>query len=127
MDKRILVAAMAGLAAGPMLGMGALYPVLRQERAPDIGYTPPRKWGRSRVKVSRRDPGPLQMRGWPEIPCDAPEGYFWQRASEGRRSYRLYKLPPGERHVTYDQLNDRSIIRSGWGYVKPTYAPGDVR
>lgn len=122
MNKRLLAAAVAGMLVGPAMAMDTSI----QHRAPNIGYTPP-KWRRSSIKGSRRDPGPLQMRGWPEIPCDAPEGYFWKRDTEGKRKYRLYALPPGERHVEYDAVFDRSIIHSGWGYVNPTYEPGDVR
>ena len=75
----------------------------------------------------RRDPSRLQLRGWPEIPCDSPRGYFWHQARAGNRLWYLVKTPPGVGSVHYDEVNDRSIIRSGWGYVKPTYAPGDMK
>lgn len=80
-----------------------------------------------RTKVVRRSISTLQLHGWHTTPCDAPEGYFWHQALGGKRLHYLLKKAPGPRHVEYDPIFDRSIIRSGWGYVNPTYAPGDVR
>lgn len=125
MDRKLLaLAAMAALAA-PSAGMPSI--VLRRgEDVPNLGWAPPK----GRVKVPRkvrRDASRLQLRGWGAIPCDAPAGYHWHRAPMGRQLYYLLKKAPGERSVVYDEVFDRSIIRSGWGYVKPTYAHGDVR
>jgi hypothetical protein len=119
------LAMMAALAAsiGPQIGGAEV--VVRGEPFSD--------WLRANGKLRpaakkiARSVSSLQLRGWPAIPCDAPEGYFWQRDLGSKMKYRLYKKAPGERTVEYDAVHDRSIIRSGWGYVKPTYAPGDVR
>jgi hypothetical protein len=124
MNRLALLAAAAALAA-PSAGVPAL---VEHGRGRGIG-----DWLRANNKsrqprpITRRAVMALQLRGWPEIPCEAPPGYFWSRAASGAQRWYLRKSPPGERHVEYDAANDRSIIRSGWGYVKPTYAPGDVR
>lgn len=77
----------------------------------------------------RADPTKLQRHGWRKIPCDEPKGYFWQRDADG--AYRLYREPTPEmmarRRVIYDEANDRSILESAWGYVKPSYHHGDIR
>lgn len=125
MNKLALLAAAAALAA-PSMGRAEL--VSRESVHGGIG-----DWFRANGKLSgkgkrmTRDVSKLQLRGFAETPCDAPKGYFWHRAPEGKRLYYLLKDAPGERTVEYDERHDRSIIRSGWGYVKPTYAPGDVR
>lgn len=125
MNKSNLAAALALAAAmGPQMGG---VDVLARPSGGVFGDWFKGKGGSRRPsKRAMRDPGPLQRRGFAEIPCDAPEGFFWKRDAFGP-AYRLYRKPLGERQVEYDEINDRSIIRSGWGYVKPTYAPGDVR
>lgn len=126
MRTKLMTAAALALAMGPSMGGAS---VIASPSRGGLG-----EWfkanGKSRWRGKSRctrDASRLQLRGWPTIPCDAPEGYFWKRNLTGKMKHRLYKLPPGERHVTYDEANDRSLIRSGWGYVKPTYAPGDAR
>lgn len=119
-----LVAATAlaapALAASPNFSAGP--------QSPRFGWDPRRIFGTSRPsKKQRREPSRLQLRGWHAIPCTAPAGYFWHQAAGGERRWYLLKEAPGVRKVVYDAHNDRSIIYSGWGYVKPTYAPGDVR
>lgn len=123
MNRNLLTLAALGALAAPSMGG-----VDVQRRESPIG-----DWLRANGKIAAkgkritRDPSKLQLRGWPSIPGEAPKGYMWHRAAGGKRLYYLLKAPHGERSVEYDEVHDRSIIRSGWGYVKPTYAPGDVR
>lgn len=128
MNKQLLaLAAMAALGA-TALGTPPLV-LRRSEAVPDIGWVPPRRARGLPIasKRIRRNPSRLQLRGWPVVPCLAPEGYFWRQDDAGKRLWRLHAKAPGERRVEYDPIHDRSIIWSGWGNVKPTYAPGDVR
>lgn len=121
-----LMAALAVALTAPAIG-GAVVVEPRRER---YGFS---DWFKANGKLTpkgkrfTRDPSKLQLRGYAEPPCDAPDGYHWNRATAGNRLYYLVKSPPGEREAVYDEANDRTIIRSGWGYVKPTYAHGDVR
>jgi hypothetical protein len=124
--SRVMLAALAALAAPlPSVPIVDLDP--RDIKVPRFGWKP----SRDRVKLSTRRGGrsasTLQLHGWYKPPCEPPVGYFWHRAPLGRQLYYLLKLAPGPRRVEYDEVYDRSIIWSGWGNVKPTYAPGDVR
>jgi hypothetical protein len=125
MRNRLLLTAAMAAAFAPTAGNSV--ELMRHAPGPSIGDWFRGKEGKRRAKKITRSVSSLQLRGWPETPCDAPAGYFWHQAPQGRRLYYLLKCAPGERHVEYDAKFDRSIIRSGWGYVKPTYAPGDVR
>lgn len=126
MKNRLAALVAATALAAPALAEPASFSAGRQ--GPRFGWDPRRIFGGKRPsRRQRRDPSPLQLRGWPEIPCEAPDGYFWHQAPGGKRRWYLVKTPPAVGSVHYDEHNDRSIIRSGWGYVKPTYAHGDVR
>ena len=126
MKNRLLLTAAMAAALAPTMG-GASIAIRRGESPaePSLGdwFTKNRK----RLTKRQRSVSALQRSGWHETPCDAPAGYFWHRAPQGRQLYYLLKCAPSERRVVYDPVHDRSIIYSGWGYVKPTYAPGDVR
>ena len=126
MKNRLAIAAAMALAM-PSIGDSVRVVPRRDPQGPFTNWL--RANGRGAVSHKRiqRSVSTLQLRGWPETPCSAPDGYFWHRSQGEKRLYYLLKTPPGERHVEYDEKHDRAIIRSGWGYVKPTYAPGDVR
>lgn len=122
MRKSSVLAVAAALALGAPMAQASV-----STAGSRSGWDPRRIFGGGKAsKRARREPSRLQLRGWWEIPCDAPHGYFWHRAPAGRRLYYLLKTAPKPRIVVYDEANDRSIIKSGWGYVKPTYAHGRV-
>ena len=62
-----------------------------QRRGPMNGWKPPRPYRHRSSERRRRDPGPLMSRSWPEIPCEAPEGYFWKRQLGGKQNWWLYR------------------------------------
>lgn len=119
-SKRIIALAAAAALIGPALGIGPAVDL--QRRAPNLGWKPPRSTGGGRLSErQRRDPGPLMLRSYAEIPCTAPSGYFWKRDLAGRQNWRLHKAPPQRGRAFYDEIHDRYIIESGWGYLKPRY------
>jgi hypothetical protein len=124
MKNRLALAAALALAAPS--GGGAVAVQRRDDYGPFTGWMRASGRGRPSEKVIRRSISALQLQAWATPPCDAPKGYLWHLAASGR-GYYLLKAPPGERKVVYDAVNDRSIIYSGWGYVKPTYVHGDAR
>lgn len=125
MDKRLLVATVAAMASPAMGGVE----VVRREPSGGLG-----DWLRANGKIApkgrrpSKDPSRYAGRGFVECPKVDLPGYFWKQDAAGPH-WRLYRQPPlgTTRKVEYDKFHDRSIIRSAWGYVKPTYAFGDVR
>lgn len=87
MDKRLMLAAVAGLLAAPPAG--ARVDVLAREST----YAPPYRYTGSPPRRRRRDPTRLLLCGFPEIPCTEPDGYFWKRDRAGKQLYRLYRKP----------------------------------
>lgn len=126
MNKSAVMAALALAASSPMMG-GA--EVVRREPGGGLG-----DWLRANGKIppkgkrATQDVSRLLGRSFAKQPIYEPPGFFWKQDAGGTR-WRLYRLPPrgNERTVVYDATHDRSIIRSAWGYVKPTYAYGDAR
>ena len=116
MNKNLLVAAIGAALAAPASAVANI----AHWRNPVLGEGTRQ---RARSQRQRRNPQRLQMRGWPEIPCEAPEAYFWKQ-NERSNEWRLYALPPLPGTRTYDEVFDRTITVSGWGYVKPTYSHG---
>lgn len=125
MKNRLALAAALAMSAPAMMG-GAVVATPRRDYGPLTDWMRANGKSRPSVKAIRRSISSLQLRAWAEPPCEAPHGYLWHLAASGL-SYYLLKAPPGERKVIYDEANDRSIIYSGWGYVKPTYEYGDAR
>jgi hypothetical protein len=119
MEKRLVMLAAAAALLAPALAPSMR--VLDTRRAPMLGWNPKRNSGAGKWPGGRpRDPGPLMLRSWPEIPCEAPRGYMWKRDLAGRRNWRLVKQMSAWSAV-YDELHDRYIVESGWGYLKPRY------
>lgn len=120
MDKRMLLAAAAALAM-PSVG-GAVAVGHRRSGIGDWleanGKRAPR--GKHAPHLSR-----VIGKGWPERGADYAR-YFWKQDIAGS-AWRLYPMPHVESKITYDPVHDRSIVESGWGYVKPTYHHGDLR
>lgn len=112
-------AGLTALAIAASMGAGLGAEVLPYRSSPGALLTHKGKGKRLTRNVSK-----LQLRGYPTIPGDAPDGYFWHRAPAGRQLYYLLQTAPGERREVYDAVNDRTIVYSGWGYAKPTYRPG---
>jgi hypothetical protein len=127
MDKRLLVAAVAGLMAAPASAVPVQ--IRRTDDDAPTMFFKNDKPRRLLPELRKGDVSRLQLRAYrkAEIRRDPPSGYFWHQAANGADSWYLLKLPPGAGNKVYDELNDRTINYSGWGYVKPTYAPGDAR
>lgn len=92
-NMNLLAVAAAATLAGPALAMQPAQ-TINGNSAPRLGWDPRKIFGGGKkpsAKV-RRDPSRLQLRGYKEIPCEAPRGYFWKKDQEGPR-YRLYKAP----------------------------------
>lgn len=120
MSRSLIALSAIGALAVPGMPM-VTYPLHRGEDVPQLGWKPPRS--RTRLpKAARRDPSRLQLHAWATPPSDAPDGYFWHQSHGG--AHYLLKTPPGKRVEVYDEANDRTIVHSGWGYVKPTYRHG---
>jgi hypothetical protein len=118
MNRKLLTMAVAAALSAPAVASPAVL-----KHGGGIGDWFRSKGGRRMSKRAARSVSSLQLRGWKEAPCDAPEGYFWKQDTLGKL-WRLYAAPPMQGKRTYDPVFDRTIIYSGWGYVKPTYAPG---
>ncbi len=119
MNKTMLAAVLAAAAAAAMPSLGGAVEIKRRDVGDDWPTLKPSK-GRAPDRLAS-----VLGKAFAEPGTDY-KGYFWKQDLAGP-AWRLYRNPPAEGKVTYDAVNDRSIVESGWGYVKPTYHHGDIR